>query len=547
MEEAQNSRDQALSFSLSEDGRVLLANFSPTENLTPIDQDWLEKKIADAGYSQLFLLGPALAQLIKQFPTASEAFSLEIAEVRDACVTIEIAADKMSARLSVTPPCGGAAVTREQIDRALSEKGITAGILNEEIEQMLASGAADKILIAQGREAVNGEDGKLQCLIAMVKDRHPHLDEHDIANYRELGGIVSVHQGERLMEKHPPTQGEAGENVLGQVLPAKPGKEAMYSPQLKGAVVDPENPAFLIAEIAGQPVEVSHGMTVEPTVTLKTVDLSTGNLDFDGTVNITGDVQSGMVIRATGDIHVGGTVEAATLDAGGDIIVKGGIIGHGEVHEHPDEKQKSDIARIRCKGSCSAHFIENASVETGDSVLVANLVMQSELAAINQIMVGKPGSGMGRIMGGLTEATLLVQAATIGSPSGVKTRVMVGSNPYLHERLKRTNQFLEAKATEMIEVVKLLDFIASHPERIPAGILGKAENTQMALMLDIETLQEEKEQIELELILSLDARVVAEKTFFGGVQIEIGGKTHHVEMQRNGGTFTLGEDGITFQ
>ncbi|MFA5242634.1 MAG: FapA family protein [Sulfuricella sp.] len=547
MVEAQDTQGQALSLSISDDGRKLMASFTPADNQIPVDLDGLRQKIAADGFAQLFLFEPVMAQLIKQYATATEPFSLEIGEIRDARAAVEIAADKMMAWLTVTPPCGGAALSREQIERALSEKAITSGILDEEIEQVLANGCEERIQIAQGREVVNGEDGRLQCLIAMVKDRHPHLDEHDIADYRDLGGIVTVHQGERLMQKHPPTPGEAGENVLGQAIPAKPGKEAMFSPQLKGAMIDPEDPAFLIAETSGQPVEVSHGMIVEPTITLKTVDLSTGNIDFDGTINITGDVQAGMSIRASGDIHVGGTVEAATLDAGGDVIIKGGIIGHGEIHDHPDKKQKQGIARIRCDGSCSAHFIENASVETGDSILVANLVMQSELAAINQIMVGKPGSATGRIIGGLTEATLLVQAASIGSASGVKTRVMVGTNPYLNDKLKRTTQHLDTKATAMIETVKLLDFVKSHPERMPAGILSKAENTQMALMLDIETLQEEKEQLEFEIELSVDARVVVEKTVFGGVQVEIGGKIHLVDTQGSGGSFTLGEEGITFQ
>jgi uncharacterized protein (DUF342 family) len=547
MDEAQDTQSQALSLSITEDSRKLLANFTPAENLTPIDLDWLQQKIAAEGFAQLFLFEPAMAQLIKQYATATAPFSLEIGEVRDASAAIEIAADKMSAWITVTPPCGGKALTREQVDLALSEKAITAGILEGEIDQLLASGSAEKTLIAQGRAVVHGEDGRLQCLIPMVKDRHPHLDENDIADYRDLGGIVTIRQGERLMQKHPPTPGEPGENVLGQLIPANPGKEVLFAPQLKGAMVDPEDPAFLIAETSGQPVEVSHGMIVESTVTLKTVDLSTGNIDFDGTIDITGDVQAGMSIRATGDIHVGGTVEAATLDAGGDIIVKGGIIGHGEVHDHPDKKQKQGIARIRCDGSCSAHFIENASVETGDSILVAHLVMQSELAAINQIMVGIPGTGAGRIIGGLTEATLLVQAASIGSASGVKTRVMVGTNPYLHDKLKRTTQNLDTKATAMIEVVKLLDFIKKHPERAPAGVLNKAENTQMALMLDIETLQEEKEQFEFELVLSVDAKVVVEKAVFSGVQIEIAGKIHLVNTQTSGGTFTLGEEGITFQ
>lgn len=547
MDEAQDTQAQPLTLSITEDSRKLLASFTPAENRASIDLDWLKQKIATEGYEQLFLSEPALAQLIKQYATATEPFSLEIGEIRDAGVAVEVSADKMSAWLTVQPPCGGAAVTRAQIARELAAKEITSGILSGEIERTLAIGTADRILIAQGREVVHGEDGRLECLIPMVKDRHPHLDEHDIADYRDLGGIVTVHQGERLMQKHPPTPGEAGENVLGQIIPAKPGKEAMFSPQLKGAMVDPEDPAFLIAEISGQPAEVSHGMTVEPTVTLKTIDLSTGNLDFEGTVNVAGDVRAGMSIRATGDIHVGGTVEAATLDAGGDIIVKGGIIGHGEVHGHPDDKQKINIARIRCTGSCSAHFIENASIETGDSIMVDDFVMQSELAAMNQVMVGKPGSGKGRIIGGLTEATLLVQTALIGSPAGVKTRVMVGTNPYLHDKLKRTTHLLETKAKEMEEVIKLLAYVKSHPERMPVGILSKAENTKIALMLDMETLQEEKEQFELELELAVDAKVVAEKIVFGGVQVEIGGQIHHVEIQRNGGSFTLGEDGITFQ
>ena len=297
----------------------------------------------------------------------------------------------------------------------------------------------------------------------MVKERHPHLDERGIADYHDLGGIVTVRQGERLMQKIPPTPGEDGENILGQVIPAKPGKEAMFAPQLKGALVDPEDPAFLIAEIAGQPLLVNNGMTVEPTITFATVDLTTGNMDFEGTVNISGDVHAGMSIRATGDIHVGGTVEAAMLDAGGDVVVKGGVIGHGEVHEHPDANKKSMIARVHCGASFSARFVENASIEVGDSIMVDELVMQSELAAVNQIVVGKPGSGHGRIIGGLVEATLLVQAATIGSPAGVKTRVIVGTNPYLHEKLRQASKQLEAKSKELDEVVKLIKFIEGHP------------------------------------------------------------------------------------
>lgn len=539
-------QERGLTLALSEDGRKLLARYTPVAEKTPFDLAALREEIATQGFGQLFLIDAALSQLIKQCASASEPFALDIGEVRDAVVAVEIAADKMAAYLDVTPPCGGLAVTAEQIRRALVEKQVSCGLLDEAIEQVVAAGEAHHQQVAQGRDVVNGEDGKLQCLIEMVKERHPHLDERGVADYRDLGGIVTVRQGERLMQKINPTQGEAGENVLGQVIPAKPGKEAMFAPQLKGATVDPQDPAFLIAEIPGQPLLVSNGMVVEPTIVLASVDLTSGNIDFEGTVNISGDVHAGMSIRATGDIHVGGTVEAAILDAGGDVVVKGGVIGHGEVHEHPDANKKSMIARVHCGSSFSARFVENASIEVGNSIMVDELVMQSELAAVNQIVVGKPGSGHGRIIGGVVEATLLVQAAVIGSPAGVKTRVMVGTNPYLQDKLRQAEKLLVEKSHELDEIVKLIKFIEDHPERIKPEIQQKAENTFLALHQVIEMALQDKDELARQVELSEEARVVVEKTLFGNVQVEIGGKIHWVDLQRNNGTFSLKDDEVVF-
>lgn len=538
---------QGIAFALSEDGRKLLASYTPVETKAVFDSAWIKRQIALQGHDDLFLFDAALALLVERYREASEPFSLEIGEARDASAAVEVAPDKMEAYLTLTPAWGGEAATRERIARALAEKQVTAGILEDNIDSALAAGEASRLVVAQGHEAVDGEDGRLQCLIETVRERHPRLDEHGIAHYRDLGGIVTVHVGERLMEKIPPTPGQAGENVLGQVIPAKAGKEAMFASGLKGARVDPENPAFLLAETPGQPVLAKLGVMVEPTVTLADVDLNCGNLDFDGSVNITGDVQAGMSIQASGDIHVGGTVEAALLVAGGDVVIKGGIIGHGEVREHPDDGEKTTVARVRCGGSCSAHFIENASVETGDSILVDEFVMQSELAAVNQIVVGKPGSGKGRIIGGLAEATLLVQTAVIGSPAGVKTRVMVGMNPYLHEKLRNAAKQLEAEGEELVEVDKLLHFIDDHPGRLSADVCDKARNTRQALLQKIELALEEKSELSLQVELAAGAKVVVEKAVFNNVQIEIGGQIHWVDLGRNGGTFFLAEEGIEFQ
>ena len=80
MDEAQDTQGQALSLSITDDSRKLLASFTPAENRVPVDVDWLQQKIAAEGFAQLFLFEPAMAQLIKQYATATEPFSLEIGE-----------------------------------------------------------------------------------------------------------------------------------------------------------------------------------------------------------------------------------------------------------------------------------------------------------------------------------------------------------------------------------------------------------------------------------------------------------------------------------
>lgn len=542
MSDEQLAQGEGINLALSEDGHKLLAIYTPSGNRVIFDSEWLKQKIAAEGFEHLYLYEDGPARLVKQYTTASEPFTLEIGEVRDAAVTVDIAADRMSATLTVTPPYGGACVTREQISQVLDEHQVKFGILEEAIEQIIAAGEAQNQLIAQGREAVNGEDGHLQCLIDTAKERRPRLDEHGIANYRDLGGIVTVHPGERLMQKFPSTPGEPGANVLGQEIAPKPGMEAMFASKLSGATTDPSDASFLIAEIIGQPVIVDHGVEVEPTITIEAVDIASGNVDFEGTVNVTEDVQAGMHIRATGDIHVGGTVEAAVLEAGGNVVIEGGIIGHGDVRHFIDDG-KSAIGRVKCGASFSARFVENAVIEAGDSIQVSDFVMQSELTAVNQILVGAPGTGKGHIIGGRAEATLLVQTAVLGSQAGAKTFVVVGTNPNLHEQVKQINKTFEAKVKELDEVIKLLTFLDKHPEKATPEIRAKADGTRVALLEATQQLMKDKYDLEQQIKLTTNAKIVVSKTVFGGAQVEIGNKIFKMNSEHEGGTFLLNEEG----
>lgn len=531
-----------LTLALDESGKKLLATFSPTEGAAPIDISWLAQRLRELSLSRLFLSENAVAELLRRYNAGDEPFSLEIGEAKDGEASLEISPGKMEVFLTLVPPQGGKAVNRERLNQLLESKGVSFGLMGEEMERALGAGEVKHRLIAAGQPPVNGENGRLETLVTLSVKHAPRPDEHGRVDYRDLGGIVTVKEGERLMRRVPPSLGLAGQNVQGQVIAARPGQEVNFSARLNGAQVDPEDPDYLISTIAGRPVPAEGGIAVEPTITIENVDLSVGNVTFDGSINIKGSVQVGMVVRATGDIQIGGIVEAATLDSGGNIVIKGGIIGH--VEGAPEEKVGE--ARLRCDGSLSARFIENAMVEAGDSILVEELVLQSELSAGNLVAVGK-GAGKGRIIGGEIQAGQEVQAGIIGSPANVKTRISVGVNPHLNDRLHQTVREQEKLTREMEDIDKLLHFSEQNPGRIKGETLDRVHHTQEVLQQKAVFLQQELEDIQAQLSFAEEAKVLVGKTLYSNVLVYFGEKYYHSNDELGPGVFLLREGEIVFE
>lgn len=537
-------RESGLTLTLADDGRRLLASFRPLQALGEADLGLLRGELAEQ-FPGLFIFEQLLPQAINKI-RAGETFEITIGEVRDGEVQVHLDASKMAAYLHISPPFGGVPVTREQVGSAIERAGVVFGLDHEAVEQSIQAGRADNVLIAKGRPPVHGEDGRLESLIPSMKERRPRLDEHGLADYRNLGEVLVVHVGETLVRRVPATPGEAGETLLGQEIPAIPGKEVMFAPGLTGVVPDTRDPDVLVAAITGQPVQVKNGVIVEPTYAASRVDLSTGNIVFDGTVKVQGDVQAGMTIRATGDIHIAGTVEAATqgeatLEAGGNIVVQGGVIGRVDSGDG-----EGDVSRIHCKGSFTARFVQNVQIFAEDSIYIDETAMQSELSAANQVVVGKEGSGKGRIIGGLIQATLLVKAQMIGSPSLTRTVVEVGFHPKMNDRLRLLASEREEWDKKLEDVQRVLAFSKLNPGRLSEETLQKAEKTLVAAQARIAELQDEHEVLNGQLELSDKGRVVVEKTLFEGVEVMSGGRRYKAVAERGAGVFCLREGELVY-
>lgn len=467
-------------------------------------------------------------------------------ERKDGAFTLDITADLMEARLAITPPLGGRAVTGEEIYQALQDKKVVSGILKDVIETVVSAGRCENKVIASGRKPVPGDNAQLVSLIPEMKERRPQMDdESDIVDYRNLGDVISVKPNDPLMRRIPPTPGEPGENILGNAVPPTPGNDMQFAPDLKGTAISPDDSDLLVATIAGQPVLVSYGVIVEPTIQVQNVDLTTGNIRFEGSITINGDVIAGMEVTAAGDINIAGTVEAAKIEAGGDVTVGGGIIGHVEIRNGSGELNAS-IAHVQAKGSVSALFMEKALVVAGNNISIKELAMQSELTAGGQIVVGEKGMSKGHIIGGICRAASLVRAIVIGSHASVATKVEVGVDPHAQEKFTIAKKQLEEKQKELEEIDKALAYVRENPTRFAPEAIKKKEQSHNWLQTEITELTGQKKRLQKRLETVDNARIEVERNIYYGVQVSIGDKTWTVDDDLENVTFRLNEEGIVY-
>ncbi|RQW87255.1 MAG: DUF342 domain-containing protein [Geobacter sp.] len=525
------------------DGGKLLAVLEAAAAMDPIDKDQVNQLLACQGFSDLFIFAEVCEELVTHCNSGA-AFTCILGEVRDGAFSMDIDPNLMSVHLTITPAYGGKPVTAGQIYAALLEKNITFGIQDETIQAAIAKGYARNKLIASGVAPIPGDDAQFLSLLRESKNNRLISDDTEIVDYRNFGNISTVKQGAPLMRRLPPTDGTPGTNILGSPVPAPGGDDIQFSTLVSGSEIHQDDPDLLVAAISGQPFLILNGVTVEQVITIKNVDLTTGNLDIEGSLTITGDVKPGMQVKATADIVIGGMVEAAHVEAGGDIEVKGAVIGQGEPRIGAEDHTLA--AMVRAEGSFRALFVENAMITAGGDIAIREFVMNSELSAGNSIVVGEPESSKGRIIRSICRAAARIEAISIGSWSGAGTALEVGVDPAVLEKFMVAKQAKHDKERKWEEARKALEYFQETPDRTTTEAIKEKEKILLCLQTEIQELTGQLRRLKKRFSLLDSAEIKAVRQIFSGVKVRIGEKTLLLENDMEGVTFTLGEHGIIF-
>ncbi|MGY6268446.1 DUF342 domain-containing protein [Achromobacter denitrificans] len=497
------------------------------------------------GWTAEALDSHAVLAFIERCRNAQETVEGPVGMVVDGSFEVEVDAARMSALLTLHPPKGGKPVALEAVRQSLADQGIVHGVLERDLAEAVAQGKRETVMVAQGTPPTRGTPTRFESLLDRLKPRGEDIDELAQVDYRDLGNLLLVSPGTPLMRRVPPLPGVDGTDVLGQPVLPEEMPDTPFAKELAGVEIDPEDPLLLRAAIAGTPSLVSHGVQVNPMVEVDAVNLSTGNINFEGSLQVRGDISATMEVRVTGDVVVNGTMEAALVEAGGSVTVKGGIIGTAEALQ--DAAAAARTARVVCGGALRAKFIANAIISAGQDVEVEREIRQCNIAAGGSINVGPPNTQQSAIVGGQIRALTAVRAGTIGAASGIPTLVQAGLDPHADIKRSALTRKRQKMNEEKAKLEKLLAFLQANPQRTPGDVAERARNTHAKLGHELLELEVEEAQLARELQPLQNATIAAAKRFCGGVTIQLGNKTQEFLEDQIGGKAGLEEGQIVIR
>jgi hypothetical protein len=422
-------------------------------------------------------------------------------------VLMLIASDAMSADMVLLPACGGGReLDADELLEKIHEKwGVVFGLDEEAVQSALQARAYyQRIPAAAGKPSEKGEDGRLVFLFSTQHSYAPKIAEDGSADYKNLNVFESVTEGAALVQAVPPGEGAPGCTVKGAVLPPRRGAEAKL-PKGKNVRVS-EDGQSLIATKSGR-VDCMNGRVEVADVYRVSgdVDMSVGNILFEGDVIVAGNVISGLTIEAAGTIEVHGYVEAAELIAGKDIVLKNGMQGMGK-------------GRLSAGENIVARFLERCNIEAKENIF-SDYIVECKVIACGLIaMKGK----WGRILGGTVRAGKGISANIVGSPSNELTVIELGASPDLRARstkLEETKNQIRAQLDKIHNVARVIPSHTDSPDRLE--MRQKLISAKEQLQQQYEETVAEMEALAQKLKEHSGARLHVFKTIYPNVKLII--------------------------
>ena len=495
---------------VAEEGKMWLKVFPPEEGGEMVALKSVMKYLDLISFPEFDQV--ALDQYIKcqEFDGMFMLYDGEILPESEKCNITIIANGERALAQFYPPTTGGASLTEAEIVSDLKQAGVCHGIRKKAIEHFLSHHEYGReYIIAEATPPVQGHSAKIQYFVDINTTARPKLNEDGSVDFHQLGNIKSVKEGDKLATLKPAYRGKAGVSVLGHpLLPKKVRNRVLrFGRNIRLS----EDRCHIFSKVAGHVTLVDDMVMVSDIYRVPAnVDSSTGDIDYSGTVEVAGNVNTGFAIKAEGDIIVNGVVEGASLIAGGNIVLKRGMQGR-------------DRGVLEAEGNITAKFLENCKVKC-KGALKADAILHSDVECREQVdVLGRKGL----INGGSLSTYANVHVTTLGSTMGASTKITIISDKELvirtndlKEQIEETQKILE-KIDQVVHNVK--SQLASNQEVLPEqmGYLKQATINKPNLIKKLKDMRDEREKLLLRIEKNRHSCIRVEGVVYPGVDVTV--------------------------
>lgn len=449
----------------------------------------------------------------------------------DESMFVSMGAESLSAVVRFYPPSpGGRLYTLDEVVYQLGRRGVKFGVNEQAIKDYMKDRKyCTSYVLAEAELPVEGNNASIEYHFNIDPSVKPKMNEDGSVDFHKLDNVSHVEKDQVLATLTPANFGKPGTDVLGR--PIKPKKvEVKFLKISKNTHLSPDG-LQLISNVNGHATLVEGQIFVSDTYTVPAdVDASTGDINYNGNVEVTGNVNSGYKVEATGDIIVNGVVEGAELIAGGQIILKRGIQGMGR-------------GKLKAGTNIVSKFIESADIECG-GFLQTESIMHSNVSVSYEITVkGKKGF----ITGGSIRSGKFIEAKTAGSIMGTATNLEVGVNMKLandvkeleRERISLNDNIDRAEKIILYISKKIKEHEQLPPEKLEQFQTLSAQSKEMQNRLI--TVEQEIDKLNAELDNAVGGYILIDDVIFPGCRVTVSNvstfirtETKHCRLVRDG-------------
>ncbi|NRA47317.1 MAG: DUF342 domain-containing protein [Oligoflexales bacterium] len=280
------------------------------------------------------------------------------------------------------------------------------GILNSLAQKVSLEG----ITVATGIKSRGGTKPSLHSeYLELSSEEKEQSEEKDVVDLRSLQQRQIVKEGQLVASVVYQNKPVVGRDVYGN--PLEPASNATLKIEI-GDGVEEREPGKYYATFDGVPELGKNTLLLRKMMVHKgDVNLRTGNIVFNGPVEITGSVDSGAQVHVTGDLCVRGSIRNAFVRTGGSLTVDSGIV-------------TGEKGLVSAQGDVKSEFIENSQVQCGGSIFLSRALLNSNVIAGGGIEILNLNDGI--IAGGIVSCRENLVTGHLAYKNGNVTELNIG-------------------------------------------------------------------------------------------------------------------------